>query len=196
MLSRLLNPIICGENKMNELRGRAWRRSKTKVKGSKRTGDKKAQWISDKNWKHMYTRAEKLRRARQLKIEYPIRTVRQTLDTEVPQETKHVTNLLFICSRNQWRSPTAEALWRQRPGFAARSAGTSANAKKTVSAADLLWADLIFVMEKKHKNRLQADFGRVVQYKTIHVLDIPDEYKFMDQELIDELEAKVGVLLS
>lgn len=96
MLSRLLNPIICGENKMNELRGRAWRRSKTKVKGSKRTGDKKAQWISDKNWKHMYTRAEKLRRARQLKIEYPIRTVRQTLDSEVPLETKHVTNLCHL----------------------------------------------------------------------------------------------------
>lgn len=87
-------------------------------------------------------------------------------------------------------------MWRQRPGFAARSAGTSPNAKKTVSAADLQWANLIFVMEKKHKNRLQAEFGRVVQYKTIHVLDIPDEYKFMDQELIDELEAKVGVLLS
>ncbi|MGB3619940.1 MAG: phosphotyrosine protein phosphatase [Ketobacter sp.] len=107
-----------------------------------------------------------------------------------------MTNLLFICSRNQWRSPTAEALWRQRPGFNARSAGTSPNAKKTVNTADLQWADLIFVMEKKHKNRLKAEFGRMVQFKTIHVLDIPDDYRFMDQELIDELEARVGALLS
>ena len=180
---------------MNELRGRAWRRSKTKVKGNKRTGDKRAQWSPDKNWKHLYTRSEKLRRARQLKIEYPIRTVRQTLDSEVPLKTGSVTNLLFICSRNKWRSPTAEALWRQRPGFSARSAGTSPNARKTVGAADLQWADCIFVMEKKHKNRLQAEFGRIVQFKTIYVLEIPDDYKFMDQELIDELEARVGTFL-
>lgn len=107
-----------------------------------------------------------------------------------------VTNLLFVCSRNQWRSPTAEALWRRRQGFNARSAGTSPNARKTVGAADVQWADLIFVMEKKHKNRLQAEFGQLLQCKPIYVLDIPDEYQYMDQELIDELEAKVGILLS
>jgi len=118
------------------------------------------------------------------------------LDSEASLKTSQMTNLLFICSRNQWRSPTAEALWRQRPGFNARSAGTSPNAKKTVNTADLQWADLIFVMEKKHKNRLKAEFGRMVQFKTIHVLDIPDDYRFMDQELIDELEARVGALLS
>lgn len=103
--------------------------------------------------------------------------------------------LLFVCSRNQWRSPTAEHLWRQRPGFSARSAGTSPNARKTVCAADIQWADLIFVMEKKHKNRLMEDFGRLLQHKPVHILDIPDEYKFMDPELIDELEARVGALL-
>ena len=110
-------------------------------------------------------------------------------------QTEKVTRLLFICSRNQWRSPTAEALWRQRPGFSARSAGTSPSARKTVSAADLQWADLVFVMEKKHKRRLQEAFGSIIQDKPVHVLDIPDEYKFMDQELIEELEARVGVFL-
>lgn len=106
-----------------------------------------------------------------------------------------MTNLLFVCSRNQWRSPTAEALWRKRPGFNARSAGTSPNARKTVGADDIQWADVIFVMEKKHKTRLTADFGRLLLHKPVHVLDIPDEYQYMDPELVDELEARVSALL-
>jgi len=51
------------------------------------------------------------------------------------------------------------------------------------------------VMEKKHKNRLLAQFNRLLEYKTIHVLDIPDEYQYMDAELIVELEARVGLYL-
>jgi predicted protein tyrosine phosphatase len=104
-------------------------------------------------------------------------------------------NLLFVCSRNQWRSPTAEEVWRKRTGYNARSAGTSPKAKKTVNAADISWADFIFVMEKKHKNRLLATFGRMLDHKVIQILDIPDEYQFMDSELVDELNARVTVLL-
>ena len=100
-------------------------------------------------------------------------------------------NLLFICSRNQWRSPTAESIWRKQSGFNARSAGTSPRAKKTVSSTDISWADVIFVMEQKHKNRLKAEFTRMLDHKTLHVLDIPDEYQYMDPELIDELESRV-----
>lgn len=104
-------------------------------------------------------------------------------------------NLLFICSRNQWRSPTGEEIWRRRPGFNARSAGTSPNARKTVGPADIRWADYIFVMEKKHKNRLIAEFTHMMDHKPLYVLDIPDEYKYMDQELVDELESKVTDIL-
>lgn len=106
-----------------------------------------------------------------------------------------VVNLLFICSRNQWRSPTAETLWRKMPGYASRSAGTSPNAKKTVSPTDIRWADLIFVMESKHKNRLKAQFTRLLDHKAIHVLDIPDEYRYMDPELVNELEVSVNAIL-
>lgn len=104
-------------------------------------------------------------------------------------------NLLFVCSRNQWRSPTAEALWRKKTGFQARSAGTSPRARKTVGAADIQWADIIFVMEKKHKSKLVADFAHLLEQKPLHVLDIPDEYKYMDAELIAELEAAVSFIL-
>jgi len=78
-----------------------------------------------------------------------------------------VKNLLFICSRNQWRSPTAEAIWRKIPDFSVRSAGTSPKAKRTVSSEDIRWADMIFVMEKKHKNRLVAKFTRMLNHNVI-----------------------------
>lgn len=107
-----------------------------------------------------------------------------------------MTNLLFVCSRNQWRSPTAEALWRKRPGFNARSAGTSPNARKPIGAADISWADVIFVMERKHQNRLQAEYARLLEHKPLHVLDIPDDYRFMDPELVDMLEDTVAAYLA
>ena len=104
-------------------------------------------------------------------------------------------NLLFICSKNQWRSPTGEQIWRSRPGFSARSAGTSSKAKKSVGPADLEWADIIFFMEQKHKNRVVAEYRRVVEHKTMYVLDIPDEYKYMDPELVEILQQSVESLV-
>lgn len=102
---------------------------------------------------------------------------------------------LFVCSRNQWRSPTAEHLWRRHPQVSVRSAGTSPNARHRVSIEDIEWADVILVMEEKHKSRLMAEFTRMLEGKPIHVLDIPDEYKYMDPELIEELQRCVPSLL-
>jgi len=99
-------------------------------------------------------------------------------------------NLLFVCSRNQWRSPTAEKIYIER-GYSARSAGTSPNARRTVSVNDIKWSSHIFVMEKKHKQRLAAKFARLLEYKKIIVLDIPDEYQYMDEELVDILNDSI-----
>ncbi len=104
-------------------------------------------------------------------------------------------NILFICSRNQWRSPTAEQVWRKLPGLSVRSAGTSPRARRTVTAQELQWADHIFVMEPKHKNRLKAQFGRVLSHKPIHVLNIPDDYQYMDPELVEMFEAEAAAFL-
>ena len=76
-----------------------------------------------------------------------------------------------------------------------RSAGTSSSARKTVNSKDILWADIIFVMEEKHKNRLKAEFIKLVKYKDIQVLDIPDEYQYMDEELVDILGQSVSAYL-
>ncbi len=107
----------------------------------------------------------------------------------------HTLNLLFVCSRNQWRSPTAEKIFGGRAGFSTRSAGTSSSARKRVSAADIDWADVVFVMEKRHKECLLRDFSNELRPKQLHVLDIPDQYEFMDPELVDELRAAVDPIL-
>lgn len=104
-------------------------------------------------------------------------------------------NVLFVCSRNQWRSPTAEQVWRKHPALSVRSGGTSPNAKHPVSVNDLVWADIILVMEDKHKSRLLAQYRRVLENKPLHVLDIPDEYKFMDPELVDLIRQSVSAIL-
>ncbi len=104
-------------------------------------------------------------------------------------------NVLFICSRNQWRSPTAEQVYRKHPLLAVRSAGTSPNARRKVSPEDIGWASVILVMEEKHKSRLKAEFNRLLEGKVIHVLDIPDDYKYMDPELVEQLEQCVPSVL-
>ncbi|WP_430398981.1 hypothetical protein [Ferrovibrio sp.] len=51
-------------------------------------------------------------------------------------------------------------------------------------------------MEQKHLKRLRADYAPLLQDKRLHVLDIPDEYRFMDPELVDMLEESVNSYLA
>lgn len=104
-------------------------------------------------------------------------------------------HILFICSRNQWRSPTGEQVFRRHPQLSVRSAGTSPNARRRVSADDIAWSTVIMVMEEKHKSRLKAEFPRALVGRTIHVLDIPDEYQYMDPELVEQIKQSVASLL-
>ena len=104
-------------------------------------------------------------------------------------------NVLFVCSRNLWRSPTAEQLFRRYPQLSVRSAGVAASARRKLSEKDVQWAHVIVVMESEHKRRIVADFGRSLGSRVIHVLDIADDYRFMDPELVEMLEASVPGLL-
>jgi len=101
--------------------------------------------------------------------------------------------LLFVCSRNRWRSPTAERVFRDREGIEARSAGTSPKAKRRISERDLDWADLTFVMEKRHRTMIVERFG---SRPNIVVLGIPDEYELMDPELVEMLRVQVEAVLA
>jgi predicted protein tyrosine phosphatase len=104
--------------------------------------------------------------------------------------------VLFVCSRNQWRSPTAEAIYRNDSRIDARSAGVSTSAKRRVTAKLLQWADLILVMEPDHKRRLLSQFADLGPELCIRVLDIPDDYAFMDPELMELLRQRTEAILA
>lgn len=99
-------------------------------------------------------------------------------------------NILFVCSRNKWRSATAETIYKNHPEHQVRSAGTEPSARIKLNAKHVIWADLIFVMEKKHKQRIEEKFSEEIVDKKIVIMDIPDEYQYMDKELIEELNLK------
>lgn len=101
-------------------------------------------------------------------------------------------NILFICSRNKWRSATAENIFKNHPEHEVRSAGTAPSARIKINAKLIIWSDLIFVMEKKHKQRIIERFPEETGEKEIITLHIPDNYQYMNQELIEELNAKVA----
>jgi predicted protein tyrosine phosphatase len=103
-----------------------------------------------------------------------------------------VLRLLFICSRNRWRSPTAEQVFSARPGVECASAGLTHDAENPVTPELLRWADLILVMEQGHKVKLQARFKSQVSGKRVVCLGIPDKFKYMDPRLVELLEAKVN----
>ncbi|TAK06067.1 MAG: phosphotyrosine protein phosphatase [Candidatus Manganitrophaceae bacterium] len=99
--------------------------------------------------------------------------------------------LLFICSRNRLRSPTAEAVFSKWPNVEAMSAGLNPDAELRVSVEMIEWADAIFVMEPAHKKKLSKQFNGPLKGKQVIILGIPDEYEYMQKELVQLLEAKV-----
>lgn len=102
---------------------------------------------------------------------------------------------LFICSRNRLRSPTAEEVFSAWPGVEADSAGLAPDAVTSVSTEQVVWAEIIFVMERAHKVKLSKKFGTCLKGKRIICLDIPDRYALMQPELIAILERKAGSFL-
>jgi predicted protein tyrosine phosphatase len=100
-------------------------------------------------------------------------------------------NVLFLCSQNRLRSPTAEQVFADWPGIETRSAGLGNDADVPVTPELLAWSELIFVMEKIHRTRLSSKFGRHLKDKRIVCLDIPDNYDFMQPALVELLKRKV-----
>jgi predicted protein tyrosine phosphatase len=97
-------------------------------------------------------------------------------------------NVLFVCSRNRLRSPTAERVFFGMPGINVRSAGTAKDAENVIARDDIEWADLIIVMERHHRKNILEKFRTRTKIIT---LGIPDNFEFMDSDLIELLQAKV-----
>ena len=100
-------------------------------------------------------------------------------------------NLLFVCSRNRLRSPTAEAVFSMLDGYKVLSAGTGSDSEQEVSVDLVDWADVIFAMEGVHRRRLNQRFGSRLRAKRLIVLGIRDEYSYMDPRLVELLKERV-----
>jgi predicted protein tyrosine phosphatase len=100
-------------------------------------------------------------------------------------------NVLFVCSQNKLRSPTAEQVFADWPGVATASAGINHDAQMPVSPELLEWAGLILVMEPRHRNKLSSKFKPYLRDKRVVCLNIPDDFEFMAPELIELLHRRV-----
>lgn len=103
--------------------------------------------------------------------------------------------LLFICSKNRLRSPTAEAVFSTYEGLEVESAGLDPEAEIILESEAIEWADIIFVMEKTHRTKLSKKYQSWLKGKRVICLDIPDNYDYMEPDLIDVLKQKVLPLL-
>lgn len=99
--------------------------------------------------------------------------------------------ILFVCSQNHLRSLTAETIFDGMNGHQVRSAGTEEGARIRVTGGHIGWADIIFIMEKRHLHRLEKKFREELSGKRVVCLHIPDDYKYMDEALIDRLRGGV-----
>lgn len=108
---------------------------------------------------------------------------------------QHPLRILFICSLNRWRSPTAEQIFAEHPGIECTSAGINRGAENPLTPELVEWAELIFVMERSHKEKLCNEFKPDLRGKRVVCLNIPDNYKFMDPALVKLLRSKVEPFL-
>jgi predicted protein tyrosine phosphatase len=96
-----------------------------------------------------------------------------------------MTNVLFICTANLERSPTAEMVFKDYPGWNVRSAGTSPYAVTPVSTELLAWADHVIVMRNIHLEKiLEISPSSLDKTKVLH---IEDRYHRCSSELIGTL---------
>jgi len=101
------------------------------------------------------------------------------------------TKILFICSRNRRRSLTAETIFQEDPRWQARSAGTEAGARIKVTAGMLGWADVVVVMEKRHKERLRQKHPEAMAEKPCVCLFIADDFEYMAPDLVELLRERM-----
>jgi predicted protein tyrosine phosphatase len=106
-------------------------------------------------------------------------------------EGRCLKRFLFVCSQNKLRSPTAEQIFSARGDIEVASAGTNNDAENPLTGELIEWADCIFVMERMHRSKIQTRYRKALNGKRIVCLDIPDDYEFMDPDLVRLLRARM-----
>jgi predicted protein tyrosine phosphatase len=103
-------------------------------------------------------------------------------------------NILVVCGRNKKRSRTAEYIFKNDDRFRIRSVGLSSKSERKITEKDITWSDLIFVMTTGQGAQVSGIY-RHLELPPIEVLDIADEYEFLDEELILLLREKINATL-
>ena len=104
--------------------------------------------------------------------------------------------ILFVCSENRLRSPTAAAVFAEYDGVDAISAGTNSDCDTPVSGDLIEWADVVLVMEASHKRKVSKKFQPLLKNKKVSVLNIPDDFEFMDPELVQILRNRIPLYVN
>jgi len=100
-------------------------------------------------------------------------------------------NILVVCGRNKKRSRTAEFVFKNDNRFNIRSAGLSPKSNRKISENDLNWADLVLVMETSQRAKIWGLY-RHLELPSIEILNIADEYEFMNEELVEMLTDRIN----
>jgi len=103
-------------------------------------------------------------------------------------------NILVVCGKNKRRSRTAEYIFKNDMRFDIRSVGLSPKSDRQLREKDLIWADLIFVMEQGQWGRISGKY-RHLELPTIEILHIEDVYEYLDDELIELMTERVNSAL-
>ena len=103
------------------------------------------------------------------------------------------TKILFVCTANHDRSPTAEIMYQRYSGLEAKSTGIFKPEKKVREG--LAWADVIVVMEDIHETYIREHFAQELEDKPVFVLGIEDRYRFMEDDLTDLIEERMEAVL-
>ena len=72
------------------------------------------------------------------------------------------------------------------------SAGTNSDACTPLSGDLIEWADVVLVMEKFHKTVVSKKYKALLKGKRLVCLDVPDNYTYMQPELVTLLKSKVS----
>jgi predicted protein tyrosine phosphatase len=99
--------------------------------------------------------------------------------------------ILFVCSQNRLRSLTAAEMFSQHPRLEVLSAGTDSAANTPLTSELVAWADVIVAMENAHKHKIFKRFKQQLAGKRVVVLGIPDEYEYMQPELVALLKSRL-----
>lgn len=95
------------------------------------------------------------------------------------------TKILFVCTANENRSPTAEKLFKKNNDFEVDSAGIHPFSIKPLNNDLIQWADIIIIMNEKNDNHKTLVLQMFPQSKNKPIIDleIPDIYEKDNPEL-------------